>query len=373
MEQDLARVAKKKFSQKTIIESNVVKIKLNDNKKVEFEENYQDPKVTFKDIGKKLVRYCETETNNKHLLKCSVNPFVEAVRIAYGHHYPLVITPDIIWYLITCGVCKYMNDNAEELRDKFVDHEGKKNINIEILSDWNEAVEKFCKEIQNQTKTNVANLIINDFSTTTKCSKLVSQIVMMDSFKEYFKYRARCVCGIPEIQIKGTQNDWLRLREKMRNLLKEFPELKNWSAKLEIILEHFINAYDNKVDYDFWSQIYLLDSFKNQFPSYGRSTEIKVINGWMIYLFLYVGNRLNRHVLSEDNKILNLSPKEDYEIENFKHFLNKAPFMVTERNSLPRKCSLAGGLIGLDKDEENNDALTPIFGIALLVTRNGAL
>ena len=46
----------------------------------------------------------------------------------------------------------------------------------------------------------------------------------------------------------------------MINLLKEFTELLNWPEKLEVILDNFINVYDNKVDYDFWDQI--LDIFK---------------------------------------------------------------------------------------------------------------
>lgn len=55
---------------------------------------------------------------------------------------------------------------------------------------------------------------------------------MMDSFQHYFNYSlGLCICGIPEIQIKGTKDDWIRLKEKMTNILKEFSELTVWSEK----------------------------------------------------------------------------------------------------------------------------------------------
>ena len=231
-----------------IIESNGVKIKLNNNKKEKFNAQYFDPIEIFSENGS--VQFCESELNSNKLIKSSVHPFVNAIQLAYGYHYPLVITPDIIWYLITSGVCEFINRNAEKFRHKLVDHEGKQKIVIETLDlNWPKIIDKFSQEIQNRTKTKVASLILNDFNTTTKCSKIVSQIVMMDSFKNYFEYEFRCICGIPEIQVKGTQQDWIHLKEKMINLLKEFTELLNWSEKLEVILDNFINVYENKVDY----------------------------------------------------------------------------------------------------------------------------
>ncbi len=239
----------------SIIESDGVKIKLNNKEKEKFNARYFDPCEIISENGS--VQFCESELNSKKLIKSSVHPFVNAIQIAYGYHYPLVITPDIIWYLITSGVCEFINRNAEKLRHKLVDHEDKQKIVIETLDlNWHKIIDEFSQEIQNRTKTKVASLILNDFNTTTKCSKIVSQIVIMDSFKNYFEYELKCICGIPEIQVKGTQQDWIRLKEKMINLLKEFTELLNWSEKLEVILDNFINVYDSKVAYDFWDQIF---------------------------------------------------------------------------------------------------------------------
>lgn len=54
------------------------------------------------------------------------NSFVGAVHAAYARHYPLVISPDMIWQCIAQGFAIHVNRNAERLRDLFVTHEGKK-------------------------------------------------------------------------------------------------------------------------------------------------------------------------------------------------------------------------------------------------------
>ena len=59
-----------------------------------------------------------------------MHPFVEAVHQAYAQHLPLIISPDMIWYLITSATAIHINKNSEELRYKFVSHEGKKTIEV---------------------------------------------------------------------------------------------------------------------------------------------------------------------------------------------------------------------------------------------------
>ena len=363
------------FTKTFLVEPNGVKIMLNDNKKIKFEEKHIDVSKKFSEICAGSVQFCETEKNSSNLLDCSVHPFVEAIRTAYGYHYPLVITPDIIWYLISSGVCEYIDRNSEKLRYKFVDHKGKQPIKVEISDSSPETmkilIEEFSKKIQERTKTQVANLMLNDFSTTTKCSRLVSQIVMMDSFQHYFTYNAMCICGIPEIQIKGTKDDWIHLKEKMANILKEFPELTVWAEKMEVILQNFINVYDNNVDYEFWDQIFLLNISKMPVGGYNLALiEKKRYNGWFLYFFPYFERGIkNYFVFDKENQILNRNFGDTgIKLEKLKHSLNKAPFIL---NRSPHK--VAGGLIGIEIDETNNDALTPIFGYAVLAEHYGQI
>ena len=51
---------------------------------------------------------------------------------AYENHYPIRLTPDIIWLLIVQGFAQHVNFNAERLREKFVNFKGKKKLQIII-------------------------------------------------------------------------------------------------------------------------------------------------------------------------------------------------------------------------------------------------
>ncbi|KIM34227.1 hypothetical protein M408DRAFT_19166, partial [Serendipita vermifera MAFF 305830] len=54
--------------------------------------------------------------------------FVNSVVNAYNRHYHLVIRPDDLWTSILSQMNLYVNAHAEELRSKFVAHEGKKKL-----------------------------------------------------------------------------------------------------------------------------------------------------------------------------------------------------------------------------------------------------
>ena len=59
--------------------------------------------------------------------------FINGYLEAYRNHYPVEISPDIIWQIILEGFSKHIDANSEELRYLFVDFEVKISLNIEIL------------------------------------------------------------------------------------------------------------------------------------------------------------------------------------------------------------------------------------------------
>ncbi len=44
----------------------------------------------------------------------------------------VVLSPNDIWLMITIYYAKYVDDNAEQLRKLFVDHEGKKKLEVTV-------------------------------------------------------------------------------------------------------------------------------------------------------------------------------------------------------------------------------------------------
>ena len=112
-------------------------------------------------------------------------------------------------------------------------------------------------KIDEFTKNEVADIIQANFSTTTKDARVVSQIVLMDAMQKYFDYRFTTMCGIPEIRIKGTKDDWINVSNKTKKMLAIIPALQRWmDAGLSEILENFIRIQDDDVDKTFWNSIY---------------------------------------------------------------------------------------------------------------------
>lgn len=112
-------------------------------------------------------------------------------------------------------------------------------------------------KIGEMTKAEVADTLQANFSTTTKYSRVVSQIFLMDAMKQYFDYRFSTRCGVPEIRVSGTREDWVNVEKKTQKMIEIIPDLnKWWKNGLKEILEQFINVFDDKVDKTFWNEIY---------------------------------------------------------------------------------------------------------------------
>ena len=193
-----------------------------------------------------------------------MHPFVQAVHLAYSDHLPLIISPDMIWYLISSGFATHINKHSERLRNTFVNHEGKKTIRIRRddfrlgskANAWHELIDEFCTKIGELTKNDIAEKFVSNFSTTSKDSRVVSQIVLMDAMKKYFEFRCCTRCGIPEIRLLGEKSDWENVKQKSQSIFKLLPEMKIWNENLTEILDHFIGVFDDKVDNEFWNEIY---------------------------------------------------------------------------------------------------------------------
>ena len=212
------------------------------------------------------------------------NGFVLAVHLAYASHYPLVLTPDAVWMCIAQGFAHHVNQNAEKLRNMFVEHDGKKELIVQADdfikgsagNAWPKVFDSFSDQILEHVGVETHELLTPDFSTTTRVDKAAAQAVLMSTFQAYFSYRVRTGCGIPEITLRGTVEDWKKLRDKALKL--EQYDFKWWTDELKPILDQFVAAASGNVDRHFWSRIY---------KQTGRSGGVH-ISGWIVNLFPYL-------------------------------------------------------------------------------------
>lgn len=185
--------------------------------------------------------------------------FVNTVVDCYNRHYNLVIRPDDVWAAIMTQFSFYVNKRAEEFRGQFVDFEGKKELSVRAVGSlrcapYGYLVKAMSKEIDRHLiDPEVKKWILPNFSTTTDNDLVTIGVVFMASMKKYFDYKMCLMCGIPNITLEGTTDDWKEVQRRLGKL--NAYKLEKWHGMLEPILQQFINAKEGKVDTDFWQKI----------------------------------------------------------------------------------------------------------------------
>lgn len=267
---------------------------------------------------------------------------------AYAEHRPFVLSPDMIWLLISQGFARHVQANPEKLRKYFVDFSGKLSLTVATGSDllkdseqWEGLFPQFTAQIAGHTGEELINTLTADFSTTTAVEKVASEITIMEAMEPYFEFVVvYAVCGIPQITLKGTTEDWEKILEKTRKLEKY--DLGWWTKELEPILKEFVHASKGQINKRFWRNMFKYHSKKR----YGAP---KIIDGWIVKFFPYdkdgQRNSLNRLVGTQS------LPEEIVKVD-LKYL--KTDGAYTEETML----ELWAGFIGLEQNTETY-ALTP--------------
>ncbi|KIL60102.1 hypothetical protein M378DRAFT_180560 [Amanita muscaria Koide BX008] len=192
------------------------------------------------------------------------NGFVHTVIEAYNRHRALIIRPDDVWLAILIQFNFFVNGNAELLRKHFVSHEGKEELIV--VGAGNRYTADFAGMSRKMTqlmKTRIVDPDLQDwviptFSTTTIRDTTVYAMVMMAALKEYFSYTFSLRCGIPQVTLEGTKEDWESLLSRLAKLKEYGKEAEAWYRLLQPIISQFVAAYEkpnSAENLDFWNKV----------------------------------------------------------------------------------------------------------------------
>jgi hypothetical protein len=113
----------------------------------------------------------------------------------------------------------------------------------------------FFDQMSNEISKNVKvpeylDAITADFTTTSPNVKMVSQISIMSSLQQYFRYGMMTYCGIPAIEMLGSEKDWIRLGEKLQGLRKTLEPITceiglyhHWWSHAEKVFAELLKTY----------------------------------------------------------------------------------------------------------------------------------
>ena len=244
----------------------------------------------------------------------SKSGFVSTLMQAYNGHHNLVIRPDDVWLSILARFNTYVNQNAEELRYKFVTHEGKKLVEIIVMDkdpshpsdrysyNWGTLGQALVKVMDGYLSDKALRpWILPNFTTTTELDAAVASAVMLSTFQGYFKYRATFSCGIPSVTLMGTRADWVSLLHRVEmlhhfdigltGLRKQASDFRRgrasnqhdimaqWQHRLEAVLKRFIAMFDGEENEEFWSHIFTV-------KRYGSGSQ-RFLSGWVTAFATY--------------------------------------------------------------------------------------
>jgi hypothetical protein len=105
----------------------------------------------------------------------------------------------------------------------------------------------------------------------------------MDVVKHYFEYELDTWCGIPEITLLGTVEDWQSIRQRVENF-KSFG-LEKWVNVLILVLDKFVAAANGKINLDFWRSFYKFDDISGG----------TLITGWINVFFPYIRDSIGNY------------------------------------------------------------------------------
>ncbi|HEX2687868.1 MAG TPA: DUF4419 domain-containing protein [Kofleriaceae bacterium] len=270
-----------------------------------------------------------------------VHPLALAVHLAFAQHRPLVLTPDAVWLCIAQSLATHIELHAEALRPRLVRHTGQ--LELELRRDdlapgdpdnaWPAVVDGLVAQIRAHLGGR-ADMFLADFSTTTPLDHTASQIALMGAMRQYFQYSVGTLCGIPEITLMGTPEDWAAIRRRV-DAFAEF-DLAWWVEVLDPVLAKLEATARGDIDREFWRRLY-----KHESASGGDRA-----HGWLNTLFAYVGDRPVRNPFQTIDEVGFFG----YGLEDFPSGRTRVPF-TWKLFGESVVMELVGGLWGVTQDE----------------------
>ncbi|KAH9918221.1 uncharacterized protein BXZ73DRAFT_53065 [Epithele typhae] len=204
------------------------------------------------------------------------NGFVSTVVEAYGQHHHLVLRPDDVWIAVLVQLGFYVNAHAEELRQYFVAHQGKKELFVDLEQvgmDFGAMAVKFSELLdENVVDKTFVEWTRPDFTTSTAQDRIICSVLLVSTLAKYFEFGAGETCGLPSVTLLGERRDWASLLARLDRLPELGDEPARWAELLRPVLRKFVKAFDGEVDRAFWSHIILHDD---------RTCGIDKISGWI--------------------------------------------------------------------------------------------
>ena len=307
------------------------------------------------------------DTNEEKIFSHEKSSLIQGLIYAYKNHYPITVTPDMIWILILQGFSRFMEKYENLVRERFVNFTGKKDLKVERLDYslqsatkevWDGIMKEFVEKIgKNVGQETIDNLECN-FSTTTQVAQVTSQVSIMSAMKQYFTYKVLMGgCGISNITLEGSLQDWDKIKSKL-----EFLSTKGLEWYTQHLIPIINNIIETKKYYNDKGKLSndLIEFWKRMIRVKGKGDmyDPHIINGWIVN---FIPNLSNEKPEVYEELIEYNVPDQ---IISCPMELTWLPPLLNKKYEF--KCSLFSGFYGMIQDEKTFN-VRPVIGYAIVV------
>lgn len=302
------------------------------------------------------------ETYRPYFPATGAGQFMRTLHDAFRAHTPIVLSPEVAWYLIISEVATCVKQNSKKYAKWFTDDPDKKKV-IKVRDDtlvygsdsnnWQRSIELYRKPLKANVTEEAYEAFMPQLSTLTPEAETAILVTFMDAASEFYDYFTMTACGIPEIQLAGKPEDWSKLVEHSKKLQKMFPTLDLYFKDLIPVLETIEkSAKGQKAPHQFWCSIYKYESGSGE-PD---------VTGWINAFFAYE--------VDVENKTLTLKSADDFNWkeyyinpDGFSANLSKVNFTWDYHGNIIKMNFIAGIM---STEVVNGKYLKPTLGFGVL-------
>ena len=289
----------------------------------------------------------------------TVHPLVWAVHLAWTEHRPLRLSPDMIWLAIVQGISQHIRNNSSEYWSRLAADSGQLALEVNrgdlVLGSpenlWDEIVDDFAISIRAHLP-KLHDAFVPEFSTTGRLERVAFQAALLEAVSPFFRYDLKYICGIPQVTLDGTAEDWDSVTRRA-SVLSDIG-MDWWLSELMPVLTEFASASAGDPNKEFWKGIYVADS-----TCFGES-----FNGWIGKFIPYIRHAQNNE-FNQMNPMLDPTKGWDVGLDVLPPAVSRVPFYWIQ-DERTYATELVAGLVGVSQDAHTFE-VQPKFGWAVRI------
>ncbi|CAI2358647.1 Domain of unknown function (DUF4419)-containing protein [uncultured virus] len=200
---------------------------------------------------------------------------MQTVFIAWANECKFQLSPDMLFYTIISEIASQIRQHAQEYKSIFTSNSS----NDKTIADINAnlSIEAVIKRLESLiVNVDLLNVITKTpFTTAPSHFNQVTGISLANIASPYYEYRST-KCGIPQLRLAGTDDDWIKLQQSIDKLIEIFPMLQDYLTRVVDVVKSITIARQAH-DTAFFANMFTY--YKN--PGCMSGHEPVVTDGWL--------------------------------------------------------------------------------------------